>query len=142
MEPFTDLYPHILHSNVVSLNGFCFFAGLITRLILLEPVSHRLGCFYHVLQLVWVWCRVALQVSLLQQFEYTEFKIKADQKWQHAEINKTAFMLEMTGLSRNYIPFYKTPSPQRRKQSEDLCPKKPLLHRIRVTTVVFPFPII
>lgn len=55
-----DLYSHVLHTNVVPLNWFCIFPRLITRLILLQPVGHRLGCLHHVLQLVWVWCRVAL----------------------------------------------------------------------------------
>lgn len=50
---------------MISVNWFCILPGLVTRLILLQPVSHRLGCLHHVLQLIWVWCGVALQVSLL-----------------------------------------------------------------------------
>lgn len=59
-----DLYSHILHTNVVSLIRF---ARLVTRLVFLQPMGHRLGCLDHVLQLVWVWCRVALQDSFLQK---------------------------------------------------------------------------
>lgn len=57
-----DLYSHILHTNVVSLIGF---ARLVTRLVFLQPMSHRLGSLDHVLQLVWVGCRIALQISFL-----------------------------------------------------------------------------
>lgn len=62
-----DLNAHVLHSNVVPLSWLRLSARLVARLILLQPVSHGLGRLHHVLQLVWVWRRVALQVSLLEE---------------------------------------------------------------------------
>lgn len=57
-----DLDAHVLHSDVVPLGRF---AGLVAGLVLLQPVSNGLGRLHHVLQLVRVRRRVALQVSLL-----------------------------------------------------------------------------
>lgn len=60
-----NLDAHVLHSDVVPLGRFAVLAGLVAGLVLLQPVSNRLGRLHHVLQLVRVRRRVALQVSLL-----------------------------------------------------------------------------
>lgn len=60
-----DLDAHVLHSDVIPLGRFTLLAGLGAGLVLLQPVSNGLGRLHHVLQLVRVRRRVALQVSLL-----------------------------------------------------------------------------
>lgn len=83
---------------MVPLDRFCISARLVTWLVLLQPVSHRLGCLHHVLQLVWVWCWVALEVSLLGEKTYPQ-----NYCWNPAICRSGTRRSEMSVFNRNYM---------------------------------------
>ena len=93
-----DLYSYVLHADVVPLDRFCISAWLVTWLVLLQPVSHRLGCLHHVLQLVWVWCWVAFEVSLLGEKTYPQ-----NYCWNPAVCRSGTERSEMSVFNGNYM---------------------------------------